>query len=246
MARRRSAPHPPSEPIRLVVVEPRTILGLGVREVLDREADIEVVAQVRSPAEALSVVDEASPDVILVSGVPAEEPAAEATRRLRRRTPRSALVVLGGEDDDASIVGAVGIGADAHVAEIAEPAELVATIRRVAEGGDPLEDELIARSDLVERILDEFREAIRTDREPTNLLTARELEVLRLVAAGQHNRQIAETLGISEQTVKNHLSNVMHKLGVPNRTRAVMYAARQGWIVLDEIPDEAAIEPRPG
>jgi DNA-binding NarL/FixJ family response regulator len=143
---------------------------------------------------------------------------------------------MGSNDDDASIVGAVGIGAVAHVRELAPPDELVATIRRAADGEDPLHDELVGRPDLVRRIVDGVRDSIMADAGEPNTLTSRELEVLGLVAAGSKNREISEALGLSEQTVKNHLSSVFHKLGVPNRTRAVMYASRQGWLDLGALP----------
>ena len=233
---------PPSdEPIRLVIVESRELLGIGIREVLDRAPGIEIVAQVQSPDQAMSVIDAAAPDVVLVD-VPQEADAADAVRRMHQGAPDSPLVVLGGEDDDASIIEAMEVGATAHVAEVAEPAELVATIRRVADGEDPLKDELVARPDLVERILDNVRDTIMADREATNPLTTRELEILALVAGGLRNREIAQTLAVSEQTVKNHLSTVLHKFGVPNRTQAVAYAVRHGWLVLRESDDGQAIE----
>jgi DNA-binding NarL/FixJ family response regulator len=233
--RRPTAPKPPTdETIRLVMVEPRAVLGAGVREVLDREPDIEIVGEARTAAEAMQLVDATAPDVVLVD-VPRTGPSStEATRRLHQESPGSALVVMGGEDDDASIVDAIEVGAAGHVAEIADPAELVSTIRRVAEGEDPLKDELIARPDLVERIVDSVREAIMADRRPTNPMTPRELQVLGLVAEGLRNREIAGRLGVSEQTIKNQLSSVLHKLGVPNRTNAVTYAVRHGWLVPPE------------
>jgi DNA-binding NarL/FixJ family response regulator len=237
MTRRRTKAHPPDETIRLMVVEPRTLLGVGVREVLDQEDGIEVVAEARSPEEAMSVVGETAPDVILVNVSPEEPAAAEAARQLRRETPNSALVVLGGRDDDASIIEALEVGATAHVAESAQPAELVATIRRVAEGDDPLKDEISGRPDLFDRIVDAVRQSMTSEEPAANPLSPRELEILRLVAGGQRNREIAAQLGISPQTVKNHLTTVMHKLRAPNRTRAVTYAVRQGWLVLGDVTE---------
>jgi DNA-binding NarL/FixJ family response regulator len=229
------------EPIRLVIVEPHALLGVGIREVLDREPDIEIVAQVRWPDEAMSVIDASAPHVVLVD-VPPDASGAQAVRRMHQGAPASAIVVLGGEDDDASILEAMEVGATAHVAGLAMPSELVETIRRVAQGKDPLKSELIARPDLVERILDSVRDTILTDREPLNPLTARELEMLALVAGGLRNREIAQTLAVSEQTVKNHLSSVLHKFGVPNRTQAVAYAIRHGWLFLRDGADGRAVE----
>lgn len=242
MTRRRRTTDPaPAEPIRLVVVEPRAILAVGVLEILDQTPDIEVLAHVATPDEAIPVVDEAAPHVVLVDVALPDLVATEATRRLRQGAPASALIVMGRDDDDSSIVGAVEVGAVGHVAQTAKPAELVATIRRAADGEDPLTDELIGRPDLVERIIAEMRESILADVRPAITLTPRELDVLTQVAAGARNREISEALGISEQTVKNRLSSIFHKLGVPNRTHAVMYAARQGWLVLEDVPDRRAM-----
>lgn len=241
MPRRPTIPRPAThEPIRLVIVEPRAVLGIGIRVVFDRAPGIEVVAQLASPDEALPIIHTAAPDIVIVDVAP-EASGGQAVRRMHRSAPESALVILGGEDDDASIVEAVEVGATAHVASLVLPAELVETIRRVAEGEDPLKDELIDRPDLVERILDGVRDAILADREPSSPLTTRELEILALVAGGLRNRAIAQTLAISEQTVKNHLSSVLHKLGVPNRKRAVAYAVRHGWLVLRDGEDGPTI-----
>jgi DNA-binding NarL/FixJ family response regulator len=237
MTRRRkaAAPHVP-DAIRLMVVESRTLLRVGVTDVLDGEDDIDVVAHMGSPAEAMSTVGETAPDVILIN-LPSDLPAAaEIARQLRQETPNSALIVMGGEDNDASIVGALEVGAVAHVADFAEPAELVAIIRRVAEGDDPLKDEISGRRDLAERIVDIVRESIGDEELLANPLSPREHEILQLVARGTSNREIAAELDLSVQTVKNHVTAILHKVGAPNRTRAVTYAVRQGWLVLDGAP----------
>jgi len=227
------APHPSAE-IRVVMVESRALLGIGVREVLDRAAGIEVVAQVRSADEALRIVKGAAPDVILVNVPVDEASASDAARRLHEQTPEAALVVLGGEDDDASIVGAAELGASGHVPELARPRELVATIRAAAEGDHPLRAELTARPDLVERIVEDVRDLMFAGLPPTSPLSPRELEVLRLISDGRRNKEIAEQIGVSEQTVKNRVTSILHKLGVPNRTTAVLYAVRHGWLELAE------------
>jgi len=241
MADRATSSDPSGDPIRLLIVGPRAILGAGLREILGREPDFDVVAHVQSTAEAISIASEAAADIVLVDAALPEASAAEATRRLRQEMPNSALVVLGRlGDEDASIVSAIGVGAAAHIADVADPTELVGTIRRVAGGEDPIKDQLSTRPDLVERIVDGVRETILAGRGPVNPLSPREREVLAQAARGQRNREIAERLGVSEQTVKNHLSSAMHKLGAPNRTRAVMYAVRHGWLSVDETVEETA------
>ncbi len=240
---RRSTRSPHGAHIRIVVVEHSAIVGIGVREILDREPDIDIVAYVRTAEEALSAIDEADPDpdVVLVDTEFQLPDETEATLRLHQGAPETFLVVMS-SGDDASLVEAMEIGATAHVASSVEPAELVSTIRRVADGEDPLKDELISRPDLVERILDGIRDSLGRERPPIQPLSPREFEVLTYVAAGQKNRDIAEALGVGEQTVKNHLSSILHKLGVPNRTHAVMYGVRQGWLTMDDIQDESTVE----
>jgi len=224
------------ETIRIVLVEPRALVGLGIRGVLDGEPDMQVVAEVRSADDALAITDQQAPDVYVID-VELQEPAiSAATRRLSQESPGSGIVVVGREDDDASILEAIEIGATGHVPAAAEPSELVAVIRRVADGEDPLKDEVIGRPDLVDRIMDGFRESFRHADEPPDIpLTPRELDVLRHVAVGMRNREVGLLLDVSEQTVKNHLSSILHKLGVPNRTRAVTVAVREGWFALDEV-----------
>jgi DNA-binding NarL/FixJ family response regulator len=239
---RRSAAVPQAEPIRVVLVEPRVLVGVGIREAIDGEPDMEVVAEVRSADDALAAAGVDAPDVFILDVELQEPSTSAATHRLIREAPDSGIVVVGRDDDDASILEAVEIGAMGHVPSVAEPGELVAVIRQVADGEDPLRAELIGRPDLIDRIMEGFRDSLRrADEARTNPLSERELDVLRLVAEGKRNRQVAETLGISEQTVKNHLSSIMHKLGVPNRVRAVTSAVRAGWLMLDGEAHEAVI-----
>jgi two-component system, NarL family, response regulator DevR len=236
---------PNLEMIRIVLVEPRALVGLGIRGVLDGEPDMEVVAEVRSAVDALAVAEDHAPDVFVLD-LPLQEPSTSAaTHRLAQEAPGSGMVVVGREDDDASILEAIEIGARGHVAAVAEPAELVAVIRKVADGEDPLTEEVFGRPDLVDKIMEGFRESYRRAEGPsTNPLTARELDVLRHVAEGMGNREVGAVLDVREQTVKNHLASILHKLGVPNRTRAVTFAVRQGWLVLDEGPGDSEARPQ--
>ena len=238
------SPEPDPETIRIMLVESRALAGLGIRGVLDGEPDLEVVAEVRSADDALAAAEDQAPDVIVLDVRLQEASTSAATHRLAHEAPTSGIVVVGREDDDASILEAIEIGAMGHVGALAEPAELVAVIRKVAEGEDPLRDEVIGRPDLIDKIMEAFREnARRAEESLANPLAPRELEVLRHVASGMRNRQIAKLLDVSEQTVKNHVSTILHKLGVPNRVRAVTFAARQGWLALDQADADGSAGP---
>ena len=235
---RRCAPSmaPDLETIRIVLVEPRVLAGLGIRGVIDREPDMEVVAEVRTADDALAVAEERAPDIFVLDVELQEPSTSAATHRLAHEAPMSGIVVMGREDDDASILEAIEIGAMGHVRAVAKPAELVAVIRQVAEGDDPLRDEVIGRPDLIDKIMEAFRESFRRAEElHSNPLSPRELDVLRYVASGMRNRDIANLMDISEQTVKNHVSTILHNLGVPNRLRAATFAVREGWLALEEV-----------
>ena len=195
--------------IRLVLVEPRAIQGAAVREMLEREDDFEVVASVRTTEEAADLSADEAPDILVVD-VDLPDPAAvEATRQLRRQAPNSALVIIGGEDDDEAVFRAVQAGASAHVADDDGPSELVDAIRRVAEGEDPLIETVAERPALAQRVAGAYRElAIRGAARPERKgrVSPRQLEILRLVAKGMSNEEIALRLHISRQTVKNHMT----------------------------------------
>jgi DNA-binding NarL/FixJ family response regulator len=222
-------------PIRLVLVEPRAIHAAGVRELLERESDIEVVAQVRTTDEAAGVAASATADVVVIDVDLPNGDSVEDTRRLKRQTPNAAFVILGREADDDSVFRAVQAGATAHVADGDGPAELVDAIRRVADGQDPLVEAVAERPAVVQRVADAYRElavAGGTRSGRSGPVSPRQLEILRLVARGMSNDEIASALEISRQTVKNHLTAAMRTLGAKRRGQAVASALRGGWLSL--------------
>lgn len=220
-------------PIRLVLVEPRTIHGAAVRELLDREDDFEVVAEVRTTDEAMDVTSAQPPDVLVVDVDLPDPDAIEATRRLKRQAPEAGMVIIARDDDDEAVFRAVQAGATAHVADDSGPAELVDAIRRVADGEDPLVETVAERPAVAQRVADAYRDlAVRgVGRAGAHgVVSPRQLEILRLVANGLSNEEIAQRLHISRQTVKNHLTAAMRALGARRRGQAVAAAVRAGWL----------------
>ena len=219
--------------IRLVLVEPRALHGAMVRELLEREGDFEVVSAVRTADEAVGTEVEQTADVLVVDVDLPDAEAVAATRRLKRRAPEAALVILGRDSGDEAVFLAVQTGATAHVADDDGPAELVHAIRRVAEGEDPLGETVAERPAVAQRVADAYRvlavNGTKRD-ERSGAVSPRQLEVLELVARGMSNAEIAERLEISRQTVKNHLTVVMRSLGARRRGQAVAAAMRLGWI----------------
>jgi DNA-binding NarL/FixJ family response regulator len=218
-------------PIRLVLVEPSAIHGAGVRELLEREDDFDVVAQVRTADEAAELSSEQAPDVIVVDVDLPDADAIEATRRLKRERPEAGMVIIAHADDDEAVFRAVQTGATAHVADDDGPAELVDAIRRVAEGEDPLAEAVAERPAVAQRVADAYRElAVQgpSGAEARGIVSPRQLEILRLVAKGYSNEEIAQQLHISRQTVKNHLTSAMRALGARRRRQAVAAAIRAG------------------
>ena len=234
--------------LRVLLVGPESIVGLGIRRALEQQSGFEVVADSDSPEGALPLLGAAHPDVIVIDLRLLGPHLADATRRLTAQAEDAAIVVVGGDTDAGNLVGAIELGATAHVREGAEPAELASAIERAARGEDPLKEELAAHPELVERIVDAMREgAARAEERPSATpLTDREIEILAAAARGLKNRDIAAEFGIGEQTVKNHMSSILRRLGVRNRTMAVTRAVASGWIQPGEVRPGARRRFSPG
>jgi DNA-binding NarL/FixJ family response regulator len=203
--------------IRIVVVDDHPIVRQGLVATLDDESDFEVVGAVSSAEEAIPVVGRQAPDVVLldlelpgISGV-------EAIPRLREASPETRALVFTAYDTDERVLSAVRAGAGGYLLKGAAVTEIAAAIRAVAAGGTALAPSAAAK----------LADAVRAPR-GAGPLTAREREVLRLIAEGLPGKQIATALGISERTVKFHTASLIRKLGADNRAQAVALAAQRG------------------
>ena len=214
--------------ITVLLVDDHQVVRQGVRAFLETQTEFAVVAEAESGEQALSLADEYVPDVILMDLVlPGEIDGVEATRQIKKRSPRTQVVVLTSYHEDEFIFPAIKAGALSYVLKDIGPDELADVIKKAARGEAVLHPRVAAR--LIQDI--QGRRGLSTN--PFTELSDREMEVLRLIAAGSSNAVIAEELVISEKTVKGHVSNILSKLHLVDRTQAAVYAWREGIVRRD-------------
>jgi DNA-binding NarL/FixJ family response regulator len=203
--------------ITVVLADDHAVVRAGLTQVLANEDDVELVGAASDGAEAIELALEAKPDVVLMDLSMPGVDGVEATRRIREHLPETHVVILTSFSDRVKILEALDAGAAGYLLKDAEPSVLVSGIRAAARGEAPLAPK--AASALL---------AARVDRRPAEELSARERDVLALVAEGLPNKLIARRLGISEKTVKAHLTSVFRQIGVDDRTQAALWAAEHG------------------
>lgn len=213
--------------IRLLIAEDERLTREALARLIGLEDDIEVVGQAADGEEAIRLARRLMPDVVLTDINMPKVKGIEVTQTIKQEMPSVGVVILTIYHDDDNVFRAIKAGAKGYVLKDSPPEETVAAIRAIARG-----DALLHPS-IASRVLNEFnfistRRA--ADLKLFSELTQREVEVLKEVATGKRNRQIAEDLFISEKTVKNHISNILFKLEVNDRTEAAMLAARQGLV----------------
>jgi NarL family two-component system response regulator LiaR len=209
--------------VRVVLADDHPLFREGVSIVLGLHDAIEVVAEAADGNEALAAVAEHAPDVVLMDLVLPVVDGVEAIRRIVSERPATRVIALTSFLDDDKLFPAVRAGAAGYLLKDVQPQELVRAIRTVHAGEALLHPAVAAR--LMEEV------AVRDD--PSEPLTPREREVVDLIARGFSNKRIAAELGIAEKTVKAHVSNVLSKLGLNDRTQVAMHAVRQGWVEVD-------------
>jgi len=214
--------------ITILLVDDHQVVRQGVRAFLDTQSDFSVVAEAESGEQALRLADEHVPDVILMDLVlPGKIDGVEATRQVKRQSPRTQVVVLTSYHEDEFIFPAIRAGALSYVLKDIGPAELAEVIRKAAQG------EAVLNSRVAARLIQEVQGRRDLSTNPFTELSDREMEVLRLIAAGSSNAEIAEKLVISEKTVKGHVSNILSKLHLVDRTQAAVFAWREGIVRRD-------------
>jgi|SRR5579875_54811 len=206
-------------PVRVFLLDDHQVVREGVRRVLETDQDIEVVGEAATAAEALERIDAARPDVAVLDVRLPDGDGIDVCREIRSRHPETACLILTSFAEDEALAEAVMAGAAGYVLKQIQGNELVASIRAVA-NGHSLIDAATTR-----RVLDGLRRA-QAERQDVERLTARERQILDLIAEGKTNRQIGAELYLAEKTVKNYVSNLLAKLGMGRRTEAAVYAAR--------------------
>jgi two-component system NarL family response regulator len=211
------------EPIRVAVVDDQELFRRGLTMLLTVEEDIEVVGEAGDGVAATELAASAVPDVILMDVRMPKRSGIEACASIKDVAPTARIIMLTVSDEEADLYDAVKNGASGYLLKDSSIDEVAQAIRVVADG-----QSLISPSMAI-KLLDEFKQMSRSDRQqvPSPRLTDRELEVLKLVAQGLNNREIAKRLFISENTVKNHVRNILEKLQLHSRMEAVMYAVRE-------------------
>ena len=210
--------------IRILIADDHSVVRQGLRMFLGLDPELEVIGEARDGAEALQRAHELHPDVVLIDLLMPVMDGIAAIGAIRRELPDVEVIALTSVLDDSSVIGAVRAGAIGYLLKDTEADDLCRAIKAAAAGQVQLSPKAAARL---------MREVRAPDSPET--LTEREVDVLRLLALGQANKQIAGNLRIGEKTVKTHVSNILAKLGVPSRTQAALYAVRIGLVAADEL-----------
>ncbi|GEM04742.1 MAG: response regulator [Bacillota bacterium] len=218
---------------KIVLIDDHVLFREGIRRILDFENDFEVVAEGSDGENAMSLVDTYQPDVVLMDINMEHVNGVEATKQLVEKYPQLKVIILSIHDDENYVTHALKSGAQGYLLKDMDSESLVQAIKIVSDGGAYLHPKV------THNLVKEFKRMSEEEhkgfqqveyRKPLHLLTRRECEVLQLLADGKSNRGISEALFISEKTVKNHVSNILQKMNVNDRTQAVVTAIKNGWV----------------
>jgi NarL family two-component system response regulator LiaR len=220
-------------PIRILLADDHIMVREGTRKILEREADLKVVAEAGDGRETIVLVEREHPDVAIVDISMPVMNGIEATKGIKRVAPQTAVLVLTAYDDDQYVFAILEAGAAGYLLKNARGSELIEAVRKVHEG------ESVLHPTIAKKVLRRVTQLPpQPEPQSADALSEREMDVLRLAAKGLGNRQIAETLVLSPRTVQSHMANIFGKLRVASRTEAVMVGLRRGWLTLEDIREE--------
>ncbi len=215
--------------ISVLIVDDHLVVRQGVRFLLEQMNDIDIVGEASEGQQAVNMVQEHLPDVVLLDLIMSPMDGIEATREIRKLSPKTQVIILTSYYEDDQIFNTIKAGALSYLLKDVSSNELVAAIRAAVKG------ETILSPRIAQRVLHEMK---KPEISLLDQLTARELDVLTRIAHGRSNREIAIDLSIKDQTVKTHVSNILSKLHLADRTQAAIFALKKKLIPLDEAMDE--------
>jgi NarL family two-component system response regulator LiaR len=218
--------------LKVLIAEDHPITRQGIRKLLDDESKFTVIGEAGDGEEAVQMVDELKPDVVIMDVAMPKLNGIEATRQIKLTCPATAVLILSAYDDDEYVFGLLEAGAAGYLLKTASGDELTQAIRAVYKG-EPVLDPLITR-----KVINRFRFPDKMPRaaRPSEHLSDREIGIIKLAARGMTNKEIADELHLSRRTVEGNLRSIFNKLGVGSRTEAVLYGLRKGWLTLEEVP----------
>jgi DNA-binding NarL/FixJ family response regulator len=216
----------------VVLVHAHPLFRQGLRYHLTGHPEFRITGEAGNGQQAIQLVDYTDPDIVLIEMDLPGVNGLEVARAIKRSHPNVGVILLSSDSDPSLMIKAIRAGIAAYVPRNVPWEELLKTLQDVRRGDYPINDVVLREPQIASLVLTEFR-SLTAEEEGENIyspLSPREIEVLELVAAGRTNKEIASKLAISNQTVKNHISSILRKLAVNDRTQAVVYAMRRGWI----------------
>ena len=227
--------------ITILIVDDHPVFLQGLYRVLEPEPDIQVIGAAADGKQALEMAQNLAPNVVLLDVNLPSMNGMQVARQLRDAQPNIAIIMLSAYHDENQVLHAIRAGASAFFPKDVAPDTLLDAIRQVSQGLYVIDENVLSKPELAEWITERFHEfgAFWEGKEDLFMpLSKREMDILQLITRGRSNKEAAQELGISYQTVKNHMTSILRKLAVNDRTQAAIYALRQGWIRLQDIEEE--------
>lgn len=220
--------------IKILIADDHAVVREGTRHILEQEPDLKIVAEAADGKEAIELAGTSSPDVAIIDIAMPTVDGIEATKRIKALYPRIAVLILTVYDNEQFIFSLLEAGAAGYLLKSVRSRELIEAVRSIYAG------ESVLHPSIARKVLNRFVPTPdqTTKSVPHELLSPRETEVLKLATQGLSNKEIAEQLYLSLRTVQAHLSHIFNKLQVSSRTEAVVHAVKEGWITLEDIPEQ--------